>query len=529
MTDKANSTPRRRGRPRTGTLELRADGYWARLTVDVNGKAKRRWFALRTHDKRTANRKVERLLKRHAEGFTDPESLKAEVKRAETYAEAAERIRSKREAEGYRDVMNERIRDRLHIEPVIGHLAVTDIRPPHVRDVLETGLDKGLSFGSLAHLRACMSNVFGELYQAGTIPQNPAQGVTVPKAARKDRRERAVLTDEELAVYLAAPLRVMARYERYEIAVLQRQVMSIMSRTFGGVRAGDLHKLTWDALDTDGGRFEFGHVARSKTQRPERLAIPELLRPYVRRWWKEWGEPSTGHVFPVLTGDDVGAGKRQGTSHAKALRRDLQRAFEWAHANTTTGVPTPESPRWRELFSDAEPYTKPVDFHSWRRAFVQGLADAGVGAQEAAALAGHSTLEAHMRYLLNTTIKRGMPDAAMPKLAPLAFRPAAMDDLPSEGTDSEEGNRSDSLARPEGFEPPTFGSEVRGARETRVSTRGIESDEGSLNTPQPADSVHKGDENSGDRRAYEAPAIVDSETLSQATAEALYTSLGGAL
>ena len=113
-----------------------------------------------------------------------------------------------------------------------------------------------------------------------------------------------------------------------------------MTRTFGGVRAGDLHALRWEALDTEDGRFAFGHVARAKTQRPDRLAIPEVLRPFVRQWWQQWERPSEGPVFPVLTGDQAGKqAKRAGTSYAAALRRDLQRAFVWARAQGDESVP----------------------------------------------------------------------------------------------------------------------------------------------------------------------------------------------
>lgn len=61
-------------------------------------------------------------------------------------------------------------------------------------------------------------------------------------------------------------------------------------------------------------------------------------------------------------------------------------------------------------------YRKPVDFHSWRRAYNQALADANVNAQQAQALAGHSTLEAHQRYLQNTAKMRAIPLAALPKV-----------------------------------------------------------------------------------------------------------------
>jgi hypothetical protein len=113
-------------------------------------------------------------------------------------------------------------------------------------------------------------------------------------------------------------------------------------------------------------------------------------------------------------------------SHAAAFRRDLQAAFKAAHAarvqeaptpptETPDGVQQPPSARWRELFEETG-FTLPVDFHSWRRAYAQALADADVNAQQAAALAGHADLGAHMRYLRNAGKLRRLPESALPQL-----------------------------------------------------------------------------------------------------------------
>jgi integrase len=65
---------------------------------------------------------------------------------------------------------------------------------------------------------------------------------------------------------------------------------------------------------------------------------------------------------------------------------------------------------------DMHPFTLPVDFHSWRRAFNQALADAGVNAQTAMTLAGHSSMAAHQVYLANAAKVVAMPESALPKL-----------------------------------------------------------------------------------------------------------------
>jgi hypothetical protein len=74
------------------------------------------------------------------------------------------------------------------------------------------------------------------------------------------------------------------------------------------------------------------------------------------------------------------------------------------------------TPRQRELFEETE-FTKPVDFHSFRRAFKQALADAGVELQTAMALSGGSDAKAHRRYLNNTSKMRRIPAAALPSFS----------------------------------------------------------------------------------------------------------------
>ena len=67
--------------------------------------------------------------------------------------------------------------------------------------------------------------------------------------------------------------------------------------------------------------------------------------------------------------------------------------------------------------------------HAWishprRRAYSQALADANVSAQQAQALAGHALLDAHQRYLLNTSKMRELPEAALPQIRVLPLRGA---------------------------------------------------------------------------------------------------------
>ena len=69
-----------------------------------------------------------------------------------------------------------------------------------------------------------------------------------------------------------------------------------------------------------------------------------------------------------------------------------------------------------ELLTETS-FTRPVEFHSFRRAFKQALADAGVELQTAMTLSGASDAKTHRRYLLNTAKARAIPEAALPQLS----------------------------------------------------------------------------------------------------------------
>jgi hypothetical protein len=93
-------------------------------------------------------------------------------------------------------------------------------------------------------------------------------------------------------------------------------------------------------------------------------------------------------------------------------------------------APDPRDPLYFETAS-----TLPVDFHSFRRAFNTGLAEAGVNVQHAMHLAAHSDAKVHARYVMSTEAMRTIPAAALPAL-PLGPLPVPRDDSPSKASES---------------------------------------------------------------------------------------------
>ena len=208
--------------------------------------------------------------------------------------------------------------------------------------------------------------------------------------------------------------------------------MACTSRIFGGLRWGDIRALRWENFDTSNGAFAKGWAPRKKTARPQALEVPAVLRPILRDWWERHGRPTAGLVFPARRGKRAGEERKAG-SMARALRRDLMRAFGIVVPAANTLVRSNNRPDARPTWVEARPmtarevelfepttFTKPVDFHSFRRAFKQALADSGVDVQASMALSGATDMAAHARYLLNTAKLQRVPEAALPSFSIVA-------------------------------------------------------------------------------------------------------------
>jgi integrase len=397
------------GRPATGSLVWTKTGWAARVTTTVDGERVRVQRQLDTSNKLAAQRKLERLLASESPAPSDPLPV-------ESFQQAAERVHAQRVRDGVQHAGDEIARLRLYAFPSIGQKAASSVTASDVNEVLSFCKGEGKSRQTVAHVRQAMRIVLDALRREGEIKTNPVDDADMPRFRAEVRKERAVLTDDELGAYLGFthPLK------QHRMPVLERQTMACVARCFGGLRTGDLHSLDWGAFDVAQGDFEWGWAPRKKTKRPQLLEVPQMLRGILRDWWERHGRPTEGPVFPARRGRRAGAVKGK-TSHAKAFRRDLRRAFGVDVWDTEAGEFKPARPlarRERELFEETD-FTLPVDFHSWRRAFTQALADADVNAQHATALAGHASLAAHARYLASSGKLRKVPEAALPGILAL--------------------------------------------------------------------------------------------------------------
>jgi len=394
-------------RKATGQLVWKASGWHGRFWSLIDGERVRVCVKLDTTHKPVAKIKLARLVaEADAAATATTTATRATIartaKRNETFSEACERVYLLREAAGLDITADLPLLRRIAFE-VIGHLDVAVVETGHVNTIFDSIQAAGLELASAHRMRYALRAVFKQLKREGLQRVCPTVDASFPVYEKKVGKERAVLSDAEFEAYLS-----WEGTRRYATFEFERKVMSCVSRMFGGLRISDITALRWESLDSESGQFAWGFAPRQKTKRPQRLEIPEQLRPVLREWWQREGKKTSGLVFAARYGATAGE-QRKKFSCAVELRRDLMAAFE-AH-----GTPRRGSRRWTELFTETE-FTKPVDFHSFRRAFCQGLADAEVSAQTAATLAGHSSLKTHSIYLRNADRARSVPEAALPKL-----------------------------------------------------------------------------------------------------------------
>jgi len=414
-------------RARTGTLvPPGADGLWrARVTTTrEDGSNWRPLYSLGTTDKALARRALIKLVAALEAGRDLPAAVSAATsvirvrEYAETWLERRTRI-------GVGMVYKERRNLEMYAWASIGHLPLGDVRPSHVRSLLDEAIAQGRRRATVAHIHGVLRRMFSAAVADELIEQSPVAAVRVPKM-RSIRKERVILTDTEFAQFIGCA----------EVD-LELRMLSLAARCEGGMRTGDLHRWDWSQIDCSA--FAECIVPRAKTGAPQTLAIPAALAPFLRAWWQRAGEPRRGPVFPARTGKRAGQAKRPLTSYAKRLRRGLlqagivrrtprevpatksgTRTDLGRQASGTKLAPDPSDP----LYFETET-TLPVDFHSFRRAFASALAEAGVNVQHAMHLTAHSDPRVHARYVMRTTAMRSIPEAAIPRLPAGGFAPVA--------------------------------------------------------------------------------------------------------
>lgn len=385
------------------------------------------WTDLCTDDEPVAQERYERWL---ATGEVPSQSGK------ELFSNAAERVVDKQTERGEKGAADRRARLRAYAIPRMGHVEVARLEGHHVASVLDAMSAEGKLSGTILKMRTDISRVLTALVREGAIRSNVALGVELPDDAVVDDRSRVILTDDEILCF---------RRRGFDNEL---DMMALFARDLAGHRTSDLHAADWKDFDAprfttalvrrpktdgDGRRSKERAGSRRATRAYERVvhAVPSTVIEPLKAWWRAHGCPTSGPVFPLRKGPKAGQRKTgKGISYAKALRDAL-----WAEGivRALPGYETAVGEERREFCSlqvDTDE-TRAVDFHSFRRAYVTAVSDAGVNMQTTLDLAGHTQEQTSHRYRGPRLI--GTPEAALPggrRTQPETLAPAPIDPNP---------------------------------------------------------------------------------------------------
>src|SRR5260370_15890432 len=186
-------------------------GY--RLQAPRDGTKTRPLYSLDTTDKATAKRQLAKLVADVVAGKDPTESVPG-VPSARLVRDYRDAWLTKRTALGVTTVEAERTHFCWHIDGAIGHLALRDVRPPHVRAILEEVASKSYvsgkhqpktkryGRGTVSKVRGLLHGLFRSAQEDGLVEHNLVVPVRAPRT-REERKERVVLTDDEFAKLIA--------------------------------------------------------------------------------------------------------------------------------------------------------------------------------------------------------------------------------------------------------------------------------------------------------------------------------------
>lgn len=129
---------------------------------------------------------------------------------------------------------NYRDRYQWNIEPVIGDMLLSDVKPMHCQNVLNQMIEE-YAPGTIYQTYICMGGMLKSALQNDMIPKQPMDGVYLPKS-RRPKSDIHFLTIEEEQAFLDT---ISDTHNN--------EPLSFVLQT--GLRTGELIGLTWDAVD----------------------------------------------------------------------------------------------------------------------------------------------------------------------------------------------------------------------------------------------------------------------------------------
>jgi len=170
------------------------------------------------------------------------------------------------------------------VNPEIGNVRLSALRPEHVRGLLKRKLDAGLSPQTVVHMRTVLNTALRQAIGDRLISWNPVSSVKRPKVRP---RSHTVFTPEQARAFLVAA-------EEKRLGTAFAIGLSL------GLRRGEVLGLRWRDIDLDASTLRVAQtiqrvrakvagtagvlVSEPKTEQSRRtLVLPAMLVPLLRR------------------------------------------------------------------------------------------------------------------------------------------------------------------------------------------------------------------------------------------------------
>ena len=128
-----------------------------------------------------------------------------------------------------------------HIYPSLGDLQITDITPDHVQKTVDS-LQSAIAPTTLQGVCRLLKSILTAAFEKNLIPQNPYNGIRLPKAKKRPPR---VLSQKE--------------QERLEEKLLKNGELEFLLCLYTGLRVGELCALRWEDADLENGTLYIRH------------------------------------------------------------------------------------------------------------------------------------------------------------------------------------------------------------------------------------------------------------------------------
>ena len=276
-----------------------------------------------------------------------------------------------------RTIQSEKAWYKNWVSPAIGDIPLMEISISMVEALTIKATKAGKSPASIRYIMAVISQVWNKAAERGIVQgENPTRRVKTPQV--DNRRTRFLKEDEARRLLSALAGRSQ---DMHDIALVS---------LFCGLRAGEVHALTWGDLDFEN---DLIHVLDTKTKHNRHAFITQEVREMLER--RRGIHATTELVFPRANGQE-----RQWVSGTFARTVNdigLNDTGKFIQDDSGNQIP--------KRITDAR---QRVVFHTLRHTFASWLVKKGTPLYTVAELMGHTTLEMTRRYshLAPDTLKK---------------------------------------------------------------------------------------------------------------------------